>query len=138
MVFGRQVDFIGYNLLDERSERPIFRRLGAIIRSIKILKKSLHMQSDIHPQVHPVIFRDANAGKDFVIASTLTSEEVEEIGGVKHYVVRVDVSSASHPFYTGKQNLLDTSGRVDKFRAKMERAKAASADAKAKADTSVK
>ena len=85
------------------------------------------MQSDIHPQVNPVIFRDANAGKDFIMASTLTSEEVEEIGGVKHYVVRVDVSSASHPFYTGKQNLLDTSGRVDKFRAKMERAKAAQA-----------
>jgi len=85
------------------------------------------MQSDIHPAVHPVIFRDANAGKDFVIHSTMTSEEVEEIKGVKHYVVRVDVSSASHPFYTGKQNILDTSGRVDKFRAKMERAKAAQA-----------
>ncbi len=85
------------------------------------------MQTGIHPTLHPVIFRDANAKKDFVIYSTMTSEETEEIGGVKHYVVRVDVSSASHPFYTGKQNLVDTSGRVDKFRAKMERAKAAQA-----------
>lgn len=85
------------------------------------------MQTGIHPTLHPVIFRDANAKKDFVIYSTMTSEETEEIGGVKHYVVRVDVSSASHPFYTGKQSLIDTSGRVDKFRAKMERAKAAQA-----------
>jgi len=52
----------------------------------------------------------------------MTSEEVEKVGGVDHFVIRVDVSSASHPFYTGKQNLLDTSGRVDKFKAKMERA----------------
>ena len=83
------------------------------------------MQSGIHPTVHPVIFRDANAGKDFVIYSTMTSDEVEKVDGVDHYVVRVDISSASHPFYTGKQNLVDTSGRVDKFRAKMERAKQA-------------
>ena len=83
------------------------------------------MQTAIHPEVHPVIFRDASAKKDYVIYSTMTSEEVEEIKGVKHYVIRVDVSAASHPFYTGKQNMLDTSGRVDKFRAKMERAKAA-------------
>lgn len=83
------------------------------------------MQTGIHPELHPVIFRDASAKKDFVIYSTMTSDEVEEVGGVKHYVVRVDVSSASHPFYTGKQNLIDTSGRVDKFRAKMERAQAA-------------
>jgi len=82
------------------------------------------MQTGIHPELHPVIFRDASAGKDFIIYSTMTSEEVEEIKGVKHYIVRVDVSSASHPFYTGKQNLIDTSGRVDKFRAKQERAKA--------------
>lgn len=83
------------------------------------------MQTGIHPTVHPVIFRDANAKQDFIIYSTMTSEEVEKVDGVDHYVVRVDISSASHPFYTGKQNLIDTSGRVDKFRAKMERAKQA-------------
>ena len=81
------------------------------------------MKADIHPTVNPVIFRDANAKKDFFMTSTMTSEETEEHNGVTHYVIRVDVSSASHPFYTGKQNILDTSGRVDKFRAKMERAK---------------
>lgn len=80
------------------------------------------MKKGIHPVSNPVIFRDANAGKDFFMASTMTSDEVEEHDGIKYYVVRVDVSSASHPFYTGKQNILDTSGRVDKFRAKMEKA----------------
>lgn len=80
------------------------------------------MKTGIHPQLNAVIFRDASAKKDFIMYSPLTSEEVEKINGVDHYVVRVDVSSASHPFYTGKQNLLDTSGRVDKFKAKMEKA----------------
>ena len=81
------------------------------------------MKADIHPTVNPVIFRDANAKKDLFMTSTMTSEETEEHNGVKYFVIRVDVSSASHPFYTGKHNILDTSGRVDKFRAKMERAK---------------
>lgn len=81
------------------------------------------MKKDIHPQVHPVIFRDASADKDFVIWSTLTSKEVEKVNGVDHFVIRLDVSSASHPFYTGQQTFLDTSGRVEKFQKKLERAK---------------
>ena len=82
------------------------------------------MTKAAHPTSNAVIFRDANGDKDFIMYSTMTSDEVEKVDGVDHYVVRVDVSSASHPFYTGKQNILDTSGRVDKFRAKMEKAKA--------------
>ena len=82
------------------------------------------MKKDIHPEVHPVIFRDAGASTDFVAFSTLKSEEVEEVNGVKHFIIRLDVSSASHPFYTGKQNLIDTSGRVEKFRAKQAKAAA--------------
>lgn len=77
------------------------------------------MQKDIHPTMNPVIFRDASAGKDFYAWSTITSEETEDVKGVKHYVIRLDVSSASHPFFTGKQHLVDTSGRVEKFKAKM-------------------
>ena len=80
------------------------------------------MQADIHPKTHPVIFRDANAKKDFFMYSTMTSEEEETHDGTKYFVIRVDVSSASHPFYTGKQNLLDTSGRVEKFQAKRKKA----------------
>jgi len=74
------------------------------------------MKSDIHPVAHPVIFRDASAGKDFMAYSTMTSEEKETIKGVEYYVIHLDVSSASHPFFTGKQNLVDTSGRVERFK----------------------
>ncbi len=81
------------------------------------------MKKDIHPESHPVIFRDASAGQDFVMWSTMTSKEVEKVKGVDHFVIHLDISSASHPFFTGKQNLVDTSGRVEKFKAQMERAK---------------
>ena len=82
------------------------------------------MQKDIHPTKNPVIFRDAGAKTDFVTTSILTSDETEKVNGVDHFVIRVDVSSASHPFYTGKQHLIDTSGRVEKFKARMAKAKA--------------
>ncbi len=80
------------------------------------------MKKDTHPKAHPVIFRDANAKKDFFMMSTMTSEETETHDGTQYYVIRVDVSSASHPFYTGKQSLIDTSGRVEKFKAKQAKA----------------
>ncbi len=77
------------------------------------------MRKDIHAQVHPVIFRDSSAKKDFVMWSTLTSKEVEKVNGVDHYVIRLDISSASHPFFTGKQKFVDTSGQVEKFEKRM-------------------
>lgn len=80
------------------------------------------MKKDTHPTLHPVIYRDATAGVDFKMYSTATSEEKETVDGIEYYVIRVDVTSASHPFYTGKQHLLDTSGRVEKFKAKMAKA----------------
>ena len=73
------------------------------------------MKQDIHPTMNPVIFRDASAKKDFFGTSVLTSEEKETINGVEYFVIHLDVSSASHPFFTGKQNMVDTSGRVDRF-----------------------
>lgn len=82
------------------------------------------MKADIHPKTHPVIFRDTSAGKDFVMMSTLTSETVEKVGGVDHYVILIEVSSASHPFFTGKQHLVDSSGQVEKFQARMKKADA--------------
>ncbi|HEY5714575.1 MAG TPA: type B 50S ribosomal protein L31 [Candidatus Gracilibacteria bacterium] len=85
------------------------------------------MKKDIHPTLHPVIFRDASSGTDFTAYSTLTTEEVEKVKGVDHYVYRLDISSASHPFYTGQAHMMDTSGRVEKFRKKMEKAQAAAA-----------
>lgn len=82
------------------------------------------MKKDIHPQLHPVVFVDMSDGTEFQTMATMTSEETKKIDGVDHYVIKVDISSASHPFYTGKQKLVDTAGRVEKFKAKMAKAEA--------------
>lgn len=76
------------------------------------------MKQGIHPDYHPVIFVDTGAEYEFTSRSTMTSKETREIDGVKHFVIRLDISSASHPFYTGKQRFVDTAGRIDKFRSK--------------------
>jgi large subunit ribosomal protein L31 len=76
------------------------------------------MKKDIHPDYHPVVFVDTGAGAEFVSRSTMKSKEVRKIDGVDHFVIRLDVSSASHPFYTGKQRFVDAAGRIDKFRTK--------------------
>ena len=80
------------------------------------------MKKEIHPELHPVVFLDTSTGAEFLTTSTLTSEEKKKIGGVDHYIIKIEISSKSHPFYTGKRKLVDTAGRVDKF---LERAKKA-------------
>lgn len=74
------------------------------------------MRKGIHPDYHPVVYVDGGADFEFVSRSTMTSEEVRKIDGVDHYVIRLEISSASHPFYTGKQHFVDTAGRIEKFR----------------------
>jgi large subunit ribosomal protein L31 len=76
------------------------------------------MKKDIHPKYHPVVFVDPSVGAEFVTRSTMTSGEVRNIDGVDHYVIRMEISSASHPFFTGKQRFVDTAGRVERFREK--------------------
>ncbi len=76
------------------------------------------MKADIHPEYHPVLFVDAGVGLEVATRSTQTSGETREIDGVDHYVIRLDISSASHPFFTGKQFFVDTAGRIEKFRKK--------------------
>lgn len=71
------------------------------------------MKTDIHPEYHPVVFVDGE--HEVVTMSTMKSKKTREIDGVEHYVVPVDISAHSHPFYTGKQKLMDTEGRVDRF-----------------------
>ena len=63
-------------------------------------------EKGIHPDYHPVVYVDVGADFEFVSQSTMTSEEVREIDGVDHYVIRLEISSASHPFYTGKQHFV--------------------------------
>lgn len=76
------------------------------------------MKEGIHPQFHPVVFVDASSQDEIVTRSTMTSKETREIDGVSHYVVMMDITSFTHPFFTGKQKLLDTEGRIDRFRKK--------------------
>ncbi len=72
------------------------------------------MKEGIHPTYHPVVFIDGE--HEIQTQSTLTSKETREIDGVEHYVVHIEVSSYTHPFFTGKQRLVDTEGRVERFR----------------------
>ena len=76
------------------------------------------MKDKIHPKLNPVIFVDTGAGSEFVTRSTLSSKTTRDIGGVSHFLIQVDISSASHPFYTGKQRAIAVDGRVEKFNRK--------------------
>ena len=71
--------------------------------------------------MHPVIFRDGDAGVDFVTMSTRTSDKKETIGSVEYSVIPIEVSSASHPFYTGEDTIIDSTGRVEKFKIRAEK-----------------
>lgn len=86
------------------------------------------MKPEIHPKLNAVVFVDTSCGAEFVTTSTLQSEETRMIDGVSHYVINIEVSSASHPFYTGKQRLVDTTGMVDKFMARQQAAKKKQSD----------
>lgn len=75
------------------------------------------MKTGIHPQYREVVFQDL--ASDFAILTRSTIESKESIkweDGNEYPLVKVEVSSKSHPFYTGKHKIMDTSGRVDKFR----------------------
>ena len=75
------------------------------------------MKPSIHPDYRPVVFRDASADFSFLTRSTATSERtITWTDGREYPVIDVEVSSASHPFYTGQSKVLDTAGRVERFR----------------------
>ncbi len=75
------------------------------------------MKPDIHPTYRPVVFQDTSSDFRFLTKSTIeTSETTEWEDGETYPLAKVDISSASHPFYTGKQILVDTTGRVERFR----------------------
>jgi len=78
------------------------------------------MKKDIHPDSYRlVVFRDISADKSFLTRSTIPSNEtIEWEDGNEYPLVKVEVSSASHPFYTGKMNFVDSAGRIDKFNKK--------------------
>lgn len=74
------------------------------------------MKPDIHPEYRPVVFRDTSVDFAFLTRSTIpATETIEWEDGRTYPMARVEISSASHPFYTGKQKLVDTGGRVERF-----------------------
>ncbi|MFC6017745.1 type B 50S ribosomal protein L31 [Plantactinospora solaniradicis] len=80
------------------------------------------MKPNIHPPYAHVVYRDRNADFAFLTRTTATSDKtIEWTDGNTYPVIDVDISSASHPFWTGRQRVLDTAGRIEKFRAKYAR-----------------
>lgn len=77
------------------------------------------MKKDIHPEYQPVVFLDTSTGFKYLSGSTKTSEETIEWEDGKEYpVIRVEVSSDSHPFYTGRQKFAQADGRIERFNKK--------------------
>ena len=74
------------------------------------------MKPEIHPDYHKVIFIDSATGSEWVSRSTATSKETRSLDGEEVPVIRLEISSISHPFWTGKMRELDTDGKIDRFR----------------------
>ena len=74
------------------------------------------MKKEIHPENYrPVAFKDMTNEDVFITKSTINAKETIEIDGVTYPLIKIEISNTSHPFFTGKQTLVDTAGRVDKF-----------------------
>lgn len=76
------------------------------------------MKEGLHPDYHDVVFQDLQTGTKFITRSTLKSRESIELEGKTYPLFKCDVTSESHPFYTGAQTRIVETGRVEKFRAR--------------------
>ncbi len=76
------------------------------------------MKKDTHPTYREVVFHDVSIDFKFITRSTINTRETIEFNGATYPLVKIEVSAESHPFYTGKHKIVDTAGRVDKFRKK--------------------
>lgn len=82
------------------------------------------MKKDIHPDnFRPVIFLDNSSNQQFLIGSTVKTSDKGTYNGKEYDLYRVEISSASHPFYTGTEKVIDTAGRVDRFKKRAAAAK---------------
>jgi large subunit ribosomal protein L31 len=80
------------------------------------------MKKGIHPESYRlVVFKDMSNDHTFITKSAAPSKETIQIDGVDYPLIKVEISSTSHPFYTGKMKLVDTAGRVDKFRTRYQK-----------------
>lgn len=86
---------------------------------IEDFKENKEMKKDIHPENYRIVaFRDMSNDDVFLTRSTAESSETMEVDGVEYPLVKLEISRTSHPFYTGKHKLVDTAGRIDKFKTK--------------------
>jgi len=74
------------------------------------------VKEGIHPDYHKVLFVDTATGDEWVTRSTMTSSETKEVDGEELPVVKLEISSCSHPFWTGTMRELDADGKIDRFR----------------------
>jgi large subunit ribosomal protein L31 len=82
---------------------------------VNILNNKKEMKKDIHPDYREVVFYDTSSDTTFITRSTIKTSEKIKVEGKEYPLVKIEVSSASHPFYTGKKIFVDTAGRVEKF-----------------------
>lgn len=73
------------------------------------------MKANIHPQYRQVVFRDRSADLVFRTGSTITTDKTIEFGGATYPLVEVEISNASHPLWSGRERVVDTEGRVERF-----------------------
>ena len=96
--------------------------LPELLYTVKTNKEK--MKQGIHPENYrPVVFKDMSNGDMFLSRSTCKTSETIEFEGETYPVVKLEISSTSHPFYTGKNKLVDTAGRVDKFMSRYSRSR---------------
>jgi large subunit ribosomal protein L31 len=80
------------------------------------------MKKEIHPDNYRLVaFKDMSNEETFITRSTVNAKDTIEIDGVEYPLVKLEISNTSHPFYTGKMKLVDTAGRVDKFRSRYQK-----------------
>ncbi len=84
------------------------------------------MKKDIHPENYrPVVFQDLNNNTTYLTRSTVATDDTIKLDGTEYPLVKVHISSSSHPFFTGEERIVDIEGRVDKFKARAAAAEAA-------------
>jgi large subunit ribosomal protein L31 len=84
------------------------------------------MKKGVHPtDYRPVVFQDLNNNSTIITRSTVATEETITVDGTEYPLVKVHISSSSHPFFTGEERVVDVEGRVDKFKSRQEAAKKA-------------
>lgn len=106
VISKKSINFASH-LTGSRPVKNFFNKLTAVFKEMK---------KDIHPKEYrEVVFKDMSNDETFITRSTVASRETIEIDGKEYPLVKLEITSSSHPFFTGKQKLVDTAGRVDKF-----------------------